>query len=71
MENLQNRWTEINKPDAENVILRGRFVAKRLNTGKESALFTAIPPLEASRALASMASMGRGDKSVIMVNDVA
>ena len=49
------RWVDVNKGDANNPEDRSRLVAKEINTGRRDDLFAATPPLEAKKALFSMA----------------
>ena len=58
-----------NKGDEINLEIRCRLVAKEINTGKREDLFAASPPLEAKKALFSMAvtkgiGWGRGQKNM-------
>jgi len=52
---IGTRWVDINKGDDVNPEYRSRLVAKEINTGKRDDLFAATPPLEAKKALLSMA----------------
>ena len=52
---IGTRWVDINKGDDVNPEYRARLVAKEINTGKRDDLFAATPPLEAKKALLSMA----------------
>ena len=49
------RWIDINKGGNVHPDYRSRLVAKEINTGKREDLFAATPPLEAKKALFSMA----------------
>ena len=50
------RWVDINKGDDEKPEYRSRLVAKEINREKREDLFAATPPLEAKKALLSMAT---------------
>lgn len=49
------KWIEVNKGDDLNPNIRARLVAQEFNQGKLSTIFAATPPLEAKKALMSMA----------------
>lgn len=52
---IGTRWVDINKGDAVNPKYRSRLVAKEIKKNKREDLFAATPPLEAKKALFSMA----------------
>ena len=52
------RWRDINKGDRYNVNVRSRLVAKEFNNKKCDDLFAGTPPVEAMRAIISMAASG-------------
>lgn len=49
------RWVDVDKGDSTNCEYRSRLVAKGIDTEKREDLFAATPPLEAKKALFSMA----------------
>ena len=51
---VSTKWIEINKGDEEEINIRG-LVAQEFTKGKLSAVFAATPPLEAKKALLSLA----------------
>ena len=58
------RWVDVNKGDDVNVEYRSRLVAKEIKKDSTNDLFAATPPLEAKKALLSMAvteGIGYGD----------
>ena len=58
------KWLEVNKGDAEKLNIRARLVAQEFSKGKLSTIFAATPPLEAKKALLSLAvteGIGYGD----------
>ena len=65
---VQGRWVDTDKGDTSKPDYRARFVAKESNTGVDTALFAATPPLEALKLLLAYAA---SDSSVhIMLSDV-
>lgn len=57
-------WLEVNKGDEGDYRIRARLVAQEFTKGKLEALFAAAPPLEAKKALLSLAvaeGIGYGD----------
>ena len=57
------RWIDINKGDQYNVNIRSRLVAKEFNNKKCDDLFAGTPPVEAMRAIVSMAASGTTPKN--------
>ncbi len=60
----KDQSVEINKGDEDNVNIRARLVAQGYSQGKLSAIFAATPPLEAKKAILSLAvteGIGYGD----------
>ena len=58
------KWIDINKGDEDRYNIRSRLVAQEYSQGKLSTIFAATPPLEAKKALLSMAvteGIGHGD----------
>ena len=58
------KWIDINKGDEEKQKLRSRLVAQEFNTNKADSIFAATPPIEAKKALFSLAvteGIGYGD----------
>ena len=49
------KWIDINKGDEEKPKLRCRLVAQEFNPSAKDSIFAATPPLEAKKALFSMA----------------
>ena len=70
---IGGRWIDVNKGDDQNWNYRRRFVAKEFNTGSETGLFAATPPLEALRLLrGEVATVDvQGKENVMMLNGVA
>ena len=62
------RWRDINKGDRYNVNVRSRLVAKEFNNKKCDDLFAGTPPVEAMRAIISMAASGATSKSLMTVD---
>ena len=62
------RWIDINKGDQYNVNIRSRLVAKEFNNKKCDDLFAGTPPVEAMRAIVSMAASGTTPKTLIAVD---
>ena len=63
-EPVGTKWLEINKGDEDNFNIRARLVAQEFTKGKLEAIFAATPPLEAKKALLSLAvteGIGYGD----------
>ena len=63
-EPVGTKWLEINKGDEDNYNIRARLVAQEFTRGKLEAIFAATPPLEAKKALLSLAvteGIGYGD----------
>ena len=63
-EPVGTKWLEVNKGDEENLNIRARLVAQEFNQGKLATIFAATPPLEAKKALLSLAvteGIGWGD----------
>ena len=60
------RWRDINKGDRYNVNVRSRLVAKEFNNKKCDDLFAGTPPVEAIRAIISMAASGTTPKTLIL-----
>ena len=59
------RWIDINKGDEANPNYRSRFVGREFYNKREDGLFAATPPLEAIRALISLAASQCGRKGNI------
>ena len=62
------RWRDINNGDRYNVNVRSRLVAKEFNNKKCDDLFAGTPPLEAMRAIISMAASGATPKTLMTVD---
>ena len=62
------RWRDINKGDRYNVNVRSRLVAKEFNNKKCDDLFAGTPPVEAMRAIISMAASGATPKTLMTVD---
>ena len=62
------RWRDINKGDRYNVNVRSRLVAKEFNNKKCDDLFAGTPPVEAMRAIISMAASGTTPKTLMTVD---
>ena len=62
------RWRDINKGDRYNVNIRSRLVAKEFNNRKCDDLFAGTPPVEAMRAIISMAASGTTHKTLMTVD---
>ena len=62
------RWRDINKGDRYNVNVRSRLVAKEFNNKKCDDLFAGTPPVEAMRAMISMAASGTTPKTLMTVD---
>ena len=52
---IGTRWVDVNKGDDKNPDYRSRLVAQEINNEKRDGLFAATPPIEAKKALFSMA----------------
>ena len=52
---IGTRWIDVNKGDQENQELRSRLVAKEIKRDNRDDMFAATPPLEAKKALFSLA----------------
>ena len=69
---IRTRWVDVNKGDAKATDYRSRLVGMEFNEGVDPSLFAGTPPLEALRAIISLAGTAN-DKGVtqkIMINDV-
>ena len=66
------KWLDTNKGDRINPNHRSRLVGREFNVGRDDALYTATPPLEALRLVASHAATHSesGPERVVMVSDV-
>eukprot|EP00969_Alexandrium_andersonii_P154999 6852857-Alexandrium_andersonii.AAC.1 len=53
---IQVRWVDISKGDAESPEYRSRLVANEIKRDSRDDLFAATPPVEALKALLSMAT---------------
>ena len=62
------RWIDINKGDQYNINIRSRLVAKEFNNKKCDDLFAGTPPVEAMRAIVSMAASGTTPKTLMTVD---
>ena len=62
------RWRDINKGDRYNVNVRSRLVAKEFNNKKCDDLIAGTPPVEAMRAIISMAASGTTPKTLTTVD---
>ena len=62
------RGRDINKGDRYNVNVRSRLVAKEFNNKKCDDLFVGTPPVEAMRAIISMAASGTTPKTLMTVD---
>ena len=62
------RWIDINKGDQYNINIRSRLVAKEFNNKKCDDLFAGTPPVEAMRAIVSMAASGVSPKTLMTVD---
>jgi hypothetical protein len=67
---IKGRWLDINKGDSVNPDYRSRFVGKEFNTGTDSSLYAATPPLEALKLLISSAASSRDTGVHMMICDV-
>ena len=67
---VATRWIDTDKGDEQNPNYRSRLVGKEFNTGPEDGLFASTPPLEALRALISLATSGAKPKA-FMTCDVS
>ena len=67
---IKGRWIDINKGDSKNPDYRSRFVGKEFNTGVDSSLYAATPPLEALKLLISGAASERRRGTHMMFSDV-
>ena len=67
---IKGRWIDVNKGDSQNPDYRSRFVGKEFNTGTDSSLFAATPPLEALKILISTAASDTTRATHIMLSDV-
>ena len=67
---IKGRWIDVNKGDSQNPDYRSRFVGKEFNTGVDSSLFAATPPLEALKLLLGSAATGEGRETHLMLSDV-
>ena len=56
---IGTRWIDINKGDENNPELRSRLVGQEFNKFKDDLMFAATPPLEAKKALCSLAVTGQ------------
>ena len=62
------RWIDINKGDQYNINIRSRLVAKEFNNKKCDDLSAGTPPVEAMRAIVSMAASGTTPKTLMTVD---
>ena len=67
---IKGRWLDINKGDSINHDYRLRFVSKDFNTGLDSSLYAATPPLEALKLLISTAPSERHREMNMIISDV-
>jgi hypothetical protein len=67
---IKGRWIEVNKGDSKKSDDCSRFVGKEFNTGVDSSLFAATPPLEALKLLISTAASDVQRETHIMLSDV-
>ena len=67
---IKGRWLDVNKGDSVNPDYRSRFVGKEFNTGVDSTLYAATPPLEALKLLISTAASKRHGGVHMMFSDV-
>ena len=67
---IKGRWIDVNKGDSVNPDYRSRFVGKEFNTGVDSSLYAATPPLEALKLLISSAASDSLRSTHIMLSDV-
>ena len=67
---IKGRWIDVNKGDSKKPDYRSRFVGKEFNTGVDSSLFAATPPLEALKLLISTAASDTQRDTHIMLSDV-
>ena len=64
------RWIDINKGDQKNPTYRSRLVAREIDTHRRDDLFAATPPLEAFKAILSMAAISNQGE-IVMINDIS
>ena len=67
---IKGRWLDVNKGDSINPDYRSRFVGKEFNTGVDSTLYAATPPLEALKLLIRTAASDRQGEIHMMISDV-
>ena len=61
---IGTRWIDTNKGDTQNPELRSKLVAKEIKRDNRDDMFAATPPLEAKKALFSLAvTSGYGRKT--------
>ena len=71
---IKSGWVDTNKGDSENPNYRSRWVGKEYNTGKDTDMFAATPPLEALRVLVSWlatSQVGQQHRKRMLICDVS
>jgi len=63
---IGTRWVDVNKGDEVNPEYRSRLVAKEIKVSKREDLFAATPPLEAKKALFSLAVTKASASNVVI-----
>ena len=56
---IRVRWVDVNKGDDVTPNYKSRLVAQEVNRDRRDAIFAAMPPLEAKKALFSIAATKR------------
>ena len=67
---IKGRWIDVNKGDSNKPDYRSRYVGKEFNTGIDSSLYAATPPLEALKLLISNAANAEKKDIHMMISDV-